>query len=124
MIDRTGLVLAFMPMFRRGLFANGYMVPICWGASIGREYRRKLKDSSRADRSIEKGKDLRELWAVYNAQNTYMSVVVADSFLAEAEKLRAKWRSQDLCIPAHSALDKLLDLFLGNPELSPCVPPK
>ena len=118
MIDRTGLVLAFMPMFRRGLFANGYMVPICWGASIGREYRRKLKDSSRADRSIEKGNDLRERWAVYNAQNTYMSVVVADSFLAEAEKLRAKWRSQDLRIPAHSALDKLLDLFLGNPELS------
>ncbi len=118
MIDRTGLVLAFMPMFRRGLFPNGYMAPICWGASIGREYRRKLKDSSRVDRTIGKGKDLREHWAVYNAQNTYLSVVLADSFLAEADKLRTKWRSQDLRIPAHSALDKLLDLFLGNPELS------
>lgn len=118
MIDRTGLVLAFMPMFRRGLFSNGYMVPVCWGASIGREYRRKLKDSSRVDRSAGKGEDLREHWAVYNAQNTYMSVVVADSFLAEAEKLSAKWRSQNLRIPAHSALDKLLDLLLGNPGLS------
>ena len=28
MIDRTGLVLAFMPMFRRGIFPNGYMAPI------------------------------------------------------------------------------------------------
>ena len=101
MIDRTGLILAFMPMFRRGLFANGYMAPICWGASIGREYRRKLKDSSRVDRSPGKGEDLREHWAVYNAQNTYLSVVVADSFLAEAEKLSAKWRSQNLRIPAH-----------------------
>lgn len=118
MIDRTGLILAFMPMFRRGLFANGYMAPICWGASIGREYRRKLKDSSRVDRSPGKGEDLREHWAVYNAQNTYLSVVVADSFLAEAEKLSAKWRSQNLRIPAHSALDKLLDLLLGNPGLS------
>lgn len=45
-------------------------------------------------------------------------MVLADSFLAEADKLRTKWRSQDLRIPAHSALDKLLDLFLGNPELS------
>lgn len=118
MIDRTGLVLAFMPMFRRGLFTNGYMVPICWGASIGREYRRKLKDASRVDCSTGKGEDLREHWAVYNAQNTYMSVVIADSFLVEAEKLRAKWRSQNLRIPAHSALDKLLDLLLGNPGLS------
>ena len=118
MIDRTGLILAFMPMFRRGLFASGYMAPICWGASIGREYRRKLKDSSRIDRPPGKGEDLREHWAVYNAQNTYLSVVVADSFLAEAEKLSAKWRSQNLRIPAHSALDKLLDLLLGNPGLS------
>ena len=45
-------------------------------------------------------------------------MVVADSFLAEAEKLSAKWRSQNLRIPAHSALDKLLDLLLGNPGLS------
>ena len=69
----------------------------------------KRQDSSRVDRTIGKGKDLREHWAVYNAQNTYLSVVLADSFLAEADKLRTKWRSQDLRIPAHSALDKLLD---------------
>lgn len=34
MIDRTGLVLAFMPMFRRGLFANGYMFPCAWAPPL------------------------------------------------------------------------------------------
>ena len=36
MIDRTGLVLSFMSLFRRGLFPHGYMVPICWGPPSAR----------------------------------------------------------------------------------------
>ena len=110
MIDRTGLVLSFMSLFRRGLFPHGYMVPICWGASIGKEYRRKLKDSSH--------ERFRECWAVYNAHNTYLSVAISDSFLSTAGKLRSRWRSQDLQIPANSALDRLLDLMLCMPGLS------
>lgn len=118
MIDRTGLLFAFMPMFRRGLFVNGYMAPICWGASLEKEYRRKLKDSSREESSSKTHLYYREQWAAYNARNTHMAVVIADSFLSKADKLRAKWRSQGLKIPSRSAIDKLLDLFLAVPCLS------
>lgn len=118
LIDRTGLVLAFMLMFRRGLFTDGYMMPICWGASLEKEYRRKLRDSSRCRPSTEMYLHYRERWAAYNARNTYMSVVIAKSFLLAADRLRLKWRSQGLRIPANSALDKLLDLFLAIPKLS------
>ena len=118
LIDRTGLIVAFMPMFRRGLFVNGCMVPICWGASLEKEYRKKLKDSSRDKTSIETHLHYRERWAAYNARNTYMSVVIADSFLSKADQLREKWRSQGMRIPANSALDRLLDLFLAVPGLS------
>lgn len=118
MTDRTGLVLAFMSMFKRGVFPRGYMVPICWGASVGKEYRRKLKEASRDKSSIRAHELYRERWAVYNAQNTHMSVVIADSFLATASRLRTKWRSKGMQIPANSALDRLLDLFLAVPGLS------
>lgn len=118
LVDRTGLALAFLSMFRRGLFAHGYMVPICWGASIEKNYRRKLRTSSRDQSSPATHERYRERWAAYNARNTHMSVVIADSFLAASGKLRAKWRSQNLQIPANSALDRLLDLFLAMPGLS------
>jgi Fic family protein len=118
LIDRTGLALAFMSMFRRGVFTDGYMVPICWGASLEKEYRRKLRDSSRHMPSTETYLRYRERWAAYNARNTHLSVVIAKSFLSAAERLRLKWRSQVLRIPSSSALDKLLDLFLAVPNLS------
>lgn len=118
MIDRTGLLLAFMPMFRRGLFPQGYMSPICWGASVGKEYRRKLKDSSRDRSSRVMYEHFRERWAVYNAQNTYMAVAITDSFLNAASRLRTKWRSRNLRIPTNSALDRLLDLLLAMPGVS------
>ena len=118
MIDRTGLVLSFMSLFKRGLLPHGYMVPICWGASVDKEYRRKLKDSSRDMSSLETHEKFREHWAIYNARNTYMSVVIADSFLNAADRLRTKWRSRDLRIPANSAMDRLLDLLLAVPGLS------
>ncbi len=117
MIDRTGLVLSFMSLYKRGLFPHGFMMPICWGASIDKEYRRKLKDSSR-NISSEEHELYREHWAIYNARNTYMSVVIADSFLTAVEHLRTKWRSQDLRIPTNSAMDRLLDLLLAVPGLS------
>lgn len=118
LVDRTGLVLSFLSMFKRGLFTHGYMVPICWGTSIDKEYRKKLKDSSRDKSSLEAHEHFRESWAVYNARNTHMAVVIADSFLAAAGRLRAKWRSQGFKIPSDSALDRLLDLFLALPGLS------
>lgn len=118
LIDRTGLALAFMSLFRRGLFTDDYMVPICWGASLEKEYRRKLRDSSRCKPSTEAYLYYRECWAAYNARNTYMSVIIAKSFLSAADRLRLKWRSQSLRIPSNSALDKLLDLFLAIPNLS------
>jgi len=118
MIDRTGLVLAFTALFKRGLFPHAYMVPICWGASLEREYRKVLKDNSRNKSSIQTHEHYRERWAAYNARNTYMSVVIADSFLTAADKLRTKWRSQGLQVPANSALDRLLDLFLCMPGIS------
>lgn len=118
MVDRTGLVLAFMSMFKRGLFPHGYMVPICWGASLEKEYRRLLKDSARNKSSIQTHEHYRERWAVYNARNTYMSVVIAESFLASADRLRTKWRAQGMQIPNNSALDRLLDLLLCFPGLS------
>lgn len=118
MIDRTGLALAFMSLFRRGLFTDGYMVPICWGASLEKEYRRKLKDSSRCKPSTETHLHYREQWAAYNARNTCMSVIIAKSFLSTADRLRQKWRSHGIKIPSDSALDKLLDLFLAVPSLS------
>ena len=117
-VDRTGLVLAFMSMFKRGIFPHGYMVPICWGASVGKEYRQKLKDSSRDKSSRKEHEHYRECWAVYNAQNTLMSVVIAKSFLAAADRLRTLWRSQGIRIPSNSAIDRLLDLFLTTPGLS------
>lgn len=118
LVDRTGLVLAFASMFKRGIFPHGYMVPICWGASVGKEYRQKLKDSSRDKTSLREYEYYRECWAVYNAQNTHMSVVIAGSFLAAVDRLRAKWRTSGMQIPSNSALDRLLDLFLAVPGLS------
>ena len=118
MIDRTGLLFAFMPMFRRGLFADEFMVPICWGASLEKEYRRTLKDASRDDPFQEKHRFYRERWAVYNVRNTYMAVVIANMFLSKVDKLRRSWRNMGLKIPANSAIDKLLDLFLAIPQLA------
>ena len=118
MIDRTGLLFAFMPMFRRGLFANELMVPICWGASLEREYRRILKDASRKELTSESHKVYKEQWAAYNARNTSMGVVIANMFLSKVSKLRENWRSRGLKIPANSATDKLLDLFLAIPQLA------
>lgn len=118
MIDRTGLLFAFMPMFRRGLFANELMVPICWGASLEREYRRTLKDASRKELTSESHKVYKEQWAAYNARNTSMGVVIANMFLSKVSKLRENWRSCGLKIPANSATDKLLDLFLAIPQLA------
>lgn len=60
----------------------------------------------------------REYWAVHNARNTYLSVVIADSALDTAERVHAEWTSQGLQAPANSALRKLLDLFLAVPALS------
>jgi hypothetical protein len=121
LIDRTGLTVAFMSLFKRGLFTDGYMVPICWGASLEKEYRKKLKDSSRCKPFTETHLLYRERWAAYNARNTYMSVVIARSLLSAADRLRQKWRSQNLRIPSNSALDKLLDLFLAVPNLSTMI---
>ncbi len=118
MIDRTGLLFAFMPMFRRGLFANDLVVPICWGAALEREYRRTLKDASRDELTSENHKFYRERWAAYNARNTSMAVVIANMFLAKVSKLRESWRSCGLKVPANSATDKLLDLFLAIPQLA------
>ena len=118
MIDRTGLLFAFMPMFRRGLFANELMVPICWGASLEREYRRILKDASRKELTSESHKVYKEQWAAYNARNTSMGVVIANMFISKVSKLRDNWRSRGLKIPANSATDKLLDLFLAVPQLA------
>ena len=118
MIDRTGLLFAFMPMFRRGLFANELMVPICWGASLEREYRRTLKDASRKELTSESHKVYKEQWASYNARNTSMGVVIANMFISKVSKLRDSWRSRGLKIPANSATDRLLDLFLAIPQLA------
>lgn len=118
LIDRTGLVFAITTMFKRNLFSHGHMVPICWGASIDMEFRRKLKDSSRDNPSENSYRYFKECWAIHNARNTYISVIIAESFLAAAINLRTKWRSQGLKIPSNSALDRLLELFLAIPELS------
>ena len=118
MIDRTGLLFAFMPMFRRGLFANELMVPICWGASLERDYRRILKDASRKELTSESHKVYKEQWAAYNARNTSMGVVIANMFISKVSKLRDSWRSRGLKIPANSATDRLLDLFLAVPQLA------
>ncbi len=117
-VDRTGLVLAFLSMSRRGLFANGYNVPICWGASINPERRWTLRNSARSDPRQEEYLNYREYWAVHNARNTYLSVVIADSALDTAERVHAEWMSQGFQAPANSALRKLLDLFLAVPALS------
>jgi Fic family protein len=118
MIDRTGLAFAFMTLFRRGLLTNGYMVPICWGASLEKEYRRQLRDASRYEPSTEAHIYYRERWAAYNARNTYMSVIIAKSFLAAADSLKQEWESRNLRVPLNSALDKLICLCLVDPRLS------
>ena len=105
-------------MFRRGLFANELMVPICWGASLEREYRRTLKDASRKELTSESHKVYKEQWASYNARNTSMGVVIANMLISKVSKLRDSWRSRGLKIPANSATDKLLDLFLAVPQLA------
>ena len=119
MIDRTGLLFAFMPMFRRKLFTCGFPVPICWGASLEPEFRKTLKDASRGEENGESHIHYRERWAAYNARNTSMAVTIANMFLQKVEKLRETWRSTPgLKIPANSATDKLLDLFLAIPRLA------
>ena len=118
MIDRTGLLFAFMPMFRRGLFASDLIVPICWGASLEREYRKTLKKASRDDLTSDNHRFYKERWAAYNARNTSAAVMVANMFLSKAAALRESWRASGLKIPANSALDKLLDLFLAIPQLA------
>lgn len=118
LIDRTGLLFAFMPMFRRGLFSNGLVIPICWGASLEKEYRKTLKEASRTEVTSESHKVYREQWAAYNARNTSAAVIIANLFLAKTTKLRGTWRSSGLKVPANSAIDKLLDLFLAIPQLA------
>lgn len=118
LIDRTGLALSFLTLFKRGLFTGGFMVPICWGASLNREQRQWLRNSSRDEASSETYLNAREAWARYNARNTYSSVIITESFLRTAERLRAKWRAEGLHIPSNSALDRLLDLILGMPGVS------
>lgn len=119
MIDRTGLLFAFMPMFRRNLFVSGFPVPVCWGASLEPEFRRTLKDASRDEENGDNHIHYRERWAAYNARNTSMAVTIANMFLQKVEKLSNTWRSTPgLKIPANSALDKLLDLFLAIPRLA------
>ena len=118
LVDRTGLVLAFLSMFRRGLFANGYNVPICWGVSINPERRSTLRSSARSDPSQEEYLNYREYWAVHNARNTYLSVVIADAVLDAVGRVHAEWMAQGLQAPANSALHKLLNLFLAVPGLS------
>ncbi len=118
MVDRTGLLFAFIPMFRRGLFSNKLVVPICWGASLERDYRNTLKEASREEEDSDDYALCRERWAAYNARNTSMAVMVADMFLQRVEKMRASWRQRGLKISANSATEKLLDLFLAIPQLS------
>lgn len=118
LMERTGLLFAFLPMFRRGLFSNGYMVPICWGGSIDRERRKVLRESSRIDPRDETYSSNRERWAVHNASNTYLSVVIADSLFSSAERLRSVWQAKLSHIPANSALDRVIDLLLAMPVVS------
>ncbi len=118
MIDRTGLLFSFMPMFRRGLFADELIVPICWGASLEKEYRKTLKNASRDDLASENHRFYKERWAAYNARNTSAAVIVANMFLSKVSRLRESWRGSGLKIPANSALDKLLDLLLAIPQLA------
>lgn len=118
LVDRTGLLFAFMPMFRRGPFVDGYMVPICWGASLEKNYRQKLRNSSRDKSSPKTHLHYRERWAAYNARNTHVAAVIADSFLSRTDSLRKQWRSRGMKLPANSAIDKLLDLFLAVPCLT------
>ena len=115
MVDRTGLLMAFLPMFRRGLFANGYVVPICWGASIDRERRRRILDSTRDDPKLESYREYRDFWASHNARNTFLAAAIANSFINAAEQIHDVWRSRYLQVQANSALDRLLDLILANP---------
>lgn len=117
LIDRTGLLFAFMPMFRRGLFPSGYVVPICWGCSLEKEYRKQLKDASRDEPTDKLYKTYRDQWAAYNARNTYMGATIANMFIDKTEVLSKSWR-KTLKVPVNSALDKLLDLFLAIPQLS------
>lgn len=115
MVDRTGLVLAFIPMFMRGLFASGYVVPICWGMSIDRERRKRILDSSRDDPNLESYREYRDFWASHNARNTHLAAAIANSFINAAEQIHDLWRSRYLQVQANSALDRLLDLVIANP---------
>ena len=83
-----------------------------------REYRRPLKDASRKELTSESHKVYKEQWASYNARNTSMGVVIANMFISKVSKLRDSWRSRGLKIPANSATDRLLDLFLAVPQLA------
>ena len=83
-----------------------------------REYRRTLKDASRKELTSESHKVYKEQWASYNARNTSMGVVIANMFISKVSKLRDSWRSRGLKIPANSATDRLLDLFLAVPQLA------
>lgn len=115
MVDRTGLMLAFIPMFTRGLFANGYVVPICWGMSIDRERRNRILDSTRDDPKLESYREYRDFWASHNARNTFLAAAIANSFINAAEQIHDTWRSRCLQVQANSAIDRLLDLILANP---------
>ena len=118
MVDKTGLLFAFIPMFRRRLFSSKLIVPICWGASLEHEYRKTLKNASREEEDSDDYIVCREKWASYNARNTSMAVMIAEMFLQRVEKMRTSWRSRGLKISANSATERLLDLFLAIPQLS------
>ena len=47
-----------------------------------------------------------------------MGVVIANMFISKVSKLRNSWRSRGLKIPANSATDRLLNLFLAVPQLA------
>lgn len=114
----TALVVAFLSLFKRGLFIDGCMVPICWGVSANKEDRTKMRASTHDQVDSYAYERYREHWALFNARNTYYSVVITDSFLNATERLRASWMSSGMRIPANSALEGLIDAFLGTPQLS------
>ncbi|WP_165048610.1 MULTISPECIES: Fic family protein [unclassified Adlercreutzia] len=118
MTNLCGLVLAFSALFKRGLFLNGFMAPICWGASANREDRTKMRISSRDETTSETYESYREDWAMFNARNTYYSVHITESFLDATELLHSAWKSSSLRIPSNSAIEKLINVILGAPQLS------
>lgn len=120
MSDRVGLALSHAILLKRGVVGKRLFVPFSWAGYVSREQRKRfqspyLEPSFLEDPNVNAAINR---WSVYNARNTQVSVRLVNVFLDSMTKLEREWRGLLGKVTQQSALDSLVELFLGMPLLT------